>query len=152
MKNILCDAVFSKTEKRISSLSSACTRKWGMMTLEQMLSHCADQIRLARGEKTAHEKPGFINRNIAKYVGLWLPQIPVKNLRGPVDMDWQLFGSKPGDVESGKQQLISLLQQFRSAGAGSNFYPHPMFGKLNRSQWARFMYVHIDHHLRQFSV
>jgi len=152
MKNMLVDEVYSQTAQRIQSLSVSSLRKWGSMTVEQMLAHCADQIRLALGEKAAHEKPTFFNRNIAKYAGLWLPRIPIKNMKGPVDMDWQQFGSQPQDVTSEKQQLILLLKQFRASALGSHFNPHPMFGKLNRSQWARFMYVHIDHHLRQFGV
>ncbi len=152
MENILSETVYRQTEQRIQSVSDRSKRLWGKMTVEQMLSHCADQIRLALGQKSPHEKPTFFNRNIVKYFGLWLPRIPIKNMKGPVDMNWQQFGSKPGTVDQEIQNLVSLLEQFRDLAPGSNLQPHPMFGKLNRNQWARFMYVHIDHHLRQFGA
>ncbi|WP_424351099.1 DUF1569 domain-containing protein [Lutimonas sp.] len=27
---------------------------------------------------------------------------------------------------------------------------HPFFGELNREEWARLVYKHLDHHLKQF--
>ena len=83
MKNILHDKDFLQIEKRIHLLTEQSRRQWGKMNTSQMSAHCADQIRLALGQKEPNEKPSFINRNIAKYIGLWLPRIPVKNLQGP---------------------------------------------------------------------
>jgi hypothetical protein len=28
---------------------------------------------------------------------------------------------------------------------------HPIFGPMSRSAWLRWAYLHMDHHLRQFS-
>jgi hypothetical protein len=30
--------------------------------------------------------------------------------------------------------------------------PHYMFGPLSESEWARWAYLHMDHHLRQFGL
>jgi hypothetical protein len=86
MKNILQEDNCLTITERIASLTTANKRRWGIMTVEQMLAHCSDQIRLALSRKEPHEKPNFINRNIAKYLGLWLPRIPLKNMKAPVDM------------------------------------------------------------------
>jgi hypothetical protein len=152
MKNVLAPADFESIKQRIASLHNNSVRKWGVLSVAQMLAHCADQIKLAMGNKQPHETPTFINRNIAKYLGLWLPQIPFKNMKAPVDMNFQQYGSIAADVETEKEQLQLLLQQFITLPTATTLQPHPMFGKLNRQQWARFMYVHLDHHLRQFSV
>jgi hypothetical protein len=152
MKNMLHEKDFLHIEKRIHLLNEQSKRQWGKMNTSQMLAHCADQIRLALGQKEPHEKPTFINRNIAKYIGLWLPRIPVKNLQGPVDMDQQYFGTISSDIATEKLNLLNLLDEVRLLPAQAVLKPHPMFGKLNRSEWGRFMYVHLHHHLRQFGV
>jgi hypothetical protein len=152
MKNILNEKEFRLIEKRIQSLTEQSVRQWGKMQPAQMLAHCSDQVRLALGQKEPHEKPTFINRNIARYVGLWLPRIPIKNMKAPVDMDQQYYGTVSLDIETEKSSLIELLMHIRSLPEERVLHPHPMFGKLNRRQWGRFMFVHIDHHLRQFGV
>ena len=152
MKNILNEKEFRLIEKRIQSLTEQSVRQWGKMQPAQMLAHCSDQVRLALGQKEPHEKPTFINRNIARYVGLWLPRIPIKNMKAPVDMDQQYYGTVSLDIETEKSNLIELLMHIRSLPEEGVLHPHPMFGKLNRRQWGRFMFVHIDHHLRQFGV
>jgi hypothetical protein len=152
MKNVLHDKDFLQIEKRIQQLNEQSKRQWGKMRETEMLAHCSDQIRLALGQKEPHEKPTFINRNIAKYIGLWLPRIPLKNLQGPVDMDQQYFGTAASDITTEKLNLLYLLEQVRALPKQAILLPHPMFGKLNRKQWGRFMYVHLDHHLRQFGV
>ncbi|GAA4351206.1 hypothetical protein GCM10023185_09680 [Hymenobacter saemangeumensis] len=30
--------------------------------------------------------------------------------------------------------------------------PHPGYGPLSRTQYGRFIYLHLDHHLRQFGL
>ena len=150
MKNIHNKADYDEVISRISTLNKDSVRRWGIMTVEQMLAHCSDQIRLANGEKQPHEKPTFINRNIAKYLGLWLPRIPFRNMKDPVDMNQKYYGTPSTDIETEKENLISLLNAVRNFPDPKKLNPHPMFGDLNRSQWGRFMYVHIHHHLRQF--
>lgn len=150
MKNIHNKADYDEVVERIATLNNDSHRQWGIMKVEQMLAHCSDQIRLANGQKQPHEKPTFINRNIAKYVGLWLPQIPFKNMKDPVDMNQKFYGTPSTDIETEKENLTRLLCDVRNLPEQKKLNSHPMFGKLNFNQWGRFMYVHIDHHLRQF--
>ncbi|MBX9783852.1 MAG: DUF1569 domain-containing protein [Chitinophagaceae bacterium] len=151
MKNILNQSDWLQITERINSLTTQSKRRWGKMNVEQMLAHCEDQIRLALGEKQPHEKPNFFNRNVMKYFGLWLPRIPLRNLKAPVDMNQKFYGTASSNISTEQQNLIGLLNTFRTAKEDFIFQPHPMYGKLNRKQWGRFMYVHIDHHLRQFN-
>jgi hypothetical protein len=67
-------------------------------------------------------------------------------------MNQQYFGTASADIETEKTNLVELLKQVRALPDDSILQPHPMYGKLNRKQWGRFMYVHLDHHLRQFGV
>jgi Protein of unknown function (DUF1569) len=152
MKNILNEADYLMIAKRIASLTSQSKRRWGKMNVEQMLAHCSDQIRLALGNKQPNEQPGFFNRNVMKYFGLWLPRIPLRNLKAPVDMNQKFYGTASADIETEKTNLIQLLSEVKALPNGTVLQQHPMYGKLNLGQWGRFMYVHIDHHLRQFNT
>ncbi len=152
MKNILQNITKQEIEKRIASLSNATVRRWGKMNAEQMLTHCSDQIRLALAQKQPHEKPSFFNRNVMKYFGLWLPRIPLRNLKAPVDMNQKFYGSASADLDTEKTNLVKLLNEVRALSGDSILQQHPMYGKLSFNQWGRFMYVHIDHHLRQFNA
>jgi hypothetical protein len=151
MKNILQSITYLELEKRIQELTHQSKRRWGKMSAEQMLAHCSDQIRLALAQKQPHETPNFFNCNVIKYFGLWLPRIPLRNLKAPVDMNQKFYGTVSADINIEQKNLLELINTFRSSSEDFILQPHPMYGKLNRNQWGRFMYVHIDHHLRQFS-
>jgi Protein of unknown function (DUF1569) len=150
--NISIASDYHNIISRINNLTVQSKRRWGKMSVEQMLAHCSDQIRLSLSQKQPHETPNFFNRNVMKYFGLWLPRIPLRNLKAPIDMNQQYFGTASADIETEKTNLVELLKQVRALPDDSILQPHPMYGKLNRKQWGRFMYVHLDHHLRQFGV
>jgi prephenate dehydrogenase len=76
----------------------------------------------------------------------------LRNLKAPVDMNQQYFGTASADLASEKTNLVELLKQVIASPDDSVLQSHPMYGKLNGNQWGRFMYVHLDHHLRQFGV
>ena len=50
-------------------------------------------------------------------------------------------------IENEKQDLLNYLE---NAKGQVELMPHPFFGKLNRQEWARLIYKHLDHHLNQF--
>jgi Protein of unknown function (DUF1569) len=152
MKNILQGDNYCEIEKRILSLNMQSKRGWGKMSVEQKLAHCSDQIRLALSQKQPHETPNFFNRKVVKYFGLWLPRIPLRNVKSPIDMNQKFYGTASSDISTEQKNLIELISAFRISSEDFVLQPHPMFGKLNRKQWGRFMYVHMDHHLRQFNV
>jgi hypothetical protein len=53
------------------------------------------------------------------------------------------------EFESDRRELESLIEQFAQRTAAS-LQPHPIFGRLTDSEWQRWGYRHMDHHLRQF--
>jgi transposase InsO family protein len=57
------------------------------------------------------------------------------------------------DFNREQEQLKLRVQQFQQGGeAQCTRHPHPFFGALPPQTWARGMYKHLDHHLRQFGV
>ena len=57
------------------------------------------------------------------------------------------------DLGAERERLCLLIDRFSGAGPeGCTKHPHSFFGRLTPEEWARLMYKHLDHHLRQFGV
>jgi hypothetical protein len=67
--NISIASDYHNIISRINNLTVQSKRRWGKMSVEQMLAHCSDQIRLSLSQKQPHETPNFFNRNVMKYFG-----------------------------------------------------------------------------------
>lgn len=50
-------------------------------------------------------------------------------------------------IEIEKKDLLNYLEKVKSQ---DQLYPHPFFGNLNKDEWSRLIYKHLDHHLKQF--
>ncbi|MFI5134919.1 MAG: DUF1569 domain-containing protein [Chitinophagales bacterium] len=153
MKNLLDSSGYKKIIQRISSLQTDNKRRWGKMNIEQMLAHCTDQIRLALGEKEATEKAGWFKHYVTLPIGLILPRLPRLKFRAPRDMNSAIGeGTKPTTLENDRRLLVEAIKRYHNTPTDFHPQPHPTFGVMNRKQWGKFMYLHIDHHLRQFSA
>jgi hypothetical protein len=51
---------------------------------------------------------------------------------------------------TGLADYAQTLRRFKTSGDIQGL--HPVFGPLNTLEWRRFVYLHTDHHLRQFGV
>jgi len=56
------------------------------------------------------------------------------------------------NFEAERSRLQRDLDRFTSGPAACTRHPHFFFGAMTPDEWATFMYVHLDHHLRQFNV
>jgi hypothetical protein len=150
MENIYTDEDFAKLMERLNSLHEYSNGRWGRMTLPQMLGHCAIQLKLATGEVKSVKKEGsFLYKNM---IGRWLSLYVIPWPRGietPSVMDMEINGAKVGDFGTEKQQLVSLLDDVRTL---VTLHAHPFYGNIHRKHWGRLVWVHLDHHLRQFGV
>ncbi|MFD1872145.1 hypothetical protein [Hymenobacter bucti] len=125
-------------------------RRWGTMTAGQMLVHCADQLRVSRGEKrvTSLWIPGFLKsllkkRFITQFKGF---KPGMKTLR---ELDARRGMTAPVGFAADHATLIRLLSP---AGYGPGGLDHPLFGHLSAQEFGEITWQHLDHHLRQFGV
>jgi hypothetical protein len=54
--------------------------------------------------------------------------------------------------EADMRTLLALNERFVRRPMDYSFAPHPIFGVMNESEWLRWAYLHMDHHLRQFGL
>jgi len=126
---------------------------WGKMTLQQMIEHFADSVRIASG-KVVHteiltppeqldkmraflesEKPFRENTKNAL-----MPEIPAP-VRNP---------SKNDAVKELKTEIDFFFSVFEKNNL--QVTRNPFFGDLNYEQNVQLLYKHAQHHLKQFGV
>ncbi|MFN8355000.1 MAG: DUF1569 domain-containing protein [Spirosomataceae bacterium] len=138
--------------KRINQLSEQSPRQWGKMTVGQMLTHCADQIRICYEEKPAGVFGNNITQAIAKFLVTKMGMKMPKNIRTLPELDPNKdLMTQPSNFEQDRLQLVALVERFFDLPSNRT-YTHPLLGSAQKSDIGILIYVHLDHHLRQFGV
>jgi hypothetical protein len=150
MKNLFEAATSEDVKKRIAQVKPDTPRVWGTMYPAQMLAHCCLAMEMAIGDR--NPPPMFIGR----IIGPMLRRMALGNdepMRRNSPTSAHLLVQGDRDLETERTRLTGLTGRFTSAGpAGCTTHPHTFFGRLTPEQWARLMYKHTDHHLRQVGV
>ncbi|NOS91689.1 MAG: DUF1569 domain-containing protein [Cyclobacteriaceae bacterium] len=148
MKTILNPADLLNLKERIAVLSTSGKRKWGTMTVEEMVVHCKRQLQLALGEiPSVTQGSALMRTSLVKWISFSALPWP-KGSMTPNEMNKDKNSFQLKEIESEKSDLINYLDKVIQA---STLFPHPFFGTLSRKEWGQFIYKHIDHHLKQFS-
>lgn len=150
MKNILNINNINSIVNRINSLSENSRRLWGKMSIQQMICHCTDQIKMAEGKTNIKFIGNIFLTKIVKHfilLGMPAPKGKVKTYR---ELDQFKGGTKPITFENDRKLLIDAIKNFDKEFPFDKKVVHPSFGEMNKAEWARLIYIHLDHHLRQF--
>lgn len=136
---------------RIEALRADSQRKFGEMSVEQMLKHLRNAMEVALGEKTLPDESKPIIRDIlfiliARLITTW----PGGKIKAPD------YWSPPADYdfERERTELLGVLGRFLDTFEKSpdKIGVHPILGPLTLKKWSQLMGVHIHHHMRQFGV
>ena len=147
--SIFEQATVNQLIERINQLSPITERKWGTMTVNQMLEHQVRVFLVALGEEKI--KVPFLLKLAGPFLKGNLLNDKDFGHNGPTAKQYVI--TEEPDFETGRTKLIQLLQQFSSEGiAVAATRKHDIFGKLTGEEWSIAMYKHTDHHLRQFGV
>lgn len=136
---------------RISNLGPSARAMWGKMNVNEMVCHIADQLRLALGIKEVEFKGNLIEENILKWLVLWGLPFPKGKIETVKELKQGVGGTKPTDFNCDIKLLKDLIEDF-DISFNSDSRKHPAFGSMNKKQWGRLVYLHIDYHLRQFGI
>ena len=150
MKNLFDAATATEIKERIGRLGPGCKRQWGKMSAAQAMAHCATTMEWAVGDSFAPRM--FVGRILG-------PLVKSKVLRDDATMRRNTPTSKSlvvadeRDLGKERERLCALIDRFSVGGPqGCTKHAHTFFGPLTPEEWARLMYKHLDHHLRQFGV
>ena len=151
MKNILISSDKSLIFNRINFLADNSQRLWGKMTVNQMICHCTDQINMAMGKIKVDFVGNFFLKTLAKRLVLLGMPAPKEKVKTYKELDQQIRGTNPTTIENDKIILIDTIKDFDKEFPKNTMVVHPSFGKMNKTQWGRLIYLHLDHHLKQFN-
>ena len=149
MKGLFQKETVDEIVARIDKLQPASPRQWGKMDVAQMMAHCSATMDMASGQLNLPRI--FIGRLIAPFFKpIYTNEKPFSK-NGPTDK--KLVVADQRDFAREQEQLKLKVRQFHEGGeAKCTKHPHPFFGALTPTEWARGSYKHLDHHLRQFGA
>jgi hypothetical protein len=147
-KSVLDGSTRNELITRIESLHAASARGWGKMSLPQMMEHCIRCEQTYFGDLKIPRS--FLGRLIGNPVlKKMLSEGGGMGRNAPTSSRLIIPGTG-GDIEAQKQHWIRYIRRYSNFPAGN--YTHWFFGKMTPDQVGRFVYMHDDHHLRQFGA
>jgi hypothetical protein len=133
-------------ERRLASLTPASHRRWGTMSVDQMLHHVNHALRSALGRE-----PGTLEvtlplpKPVLKFLVLHMPWP-----RGtPTAPEWIAAGRYDFDDE--RRQAMALIAELAARPLNGEWPRHTTFGDVGGQYWSRINAKHLDHHLKQFN-
>ena len=122
------------------------------MSVEQMVCHVSDAFLMMTGELRASDATSVLHRTLIRWIALYSPmQWPQGILTRP-EVDQMIGGTRPRDFGDDLARVRTLLTRCANEPVDCDGRVHPIFGRLSRSAWMRWAYLHTDHHLRQFGA
>ncbi len=133
--------------QRIDHLSPQHKALFGQMSVQQMVCHCTDQLRVAMRIKVLPQDGPVDSHEIVAMAKAG-KTVPTPKGLGQIEGD----GTKPTDWNSDIKVLKQHLLDFHHLPEGFSYAPHPYFGPMNKKSWTRLVVWHLNHHLGQFAA
>ena len=148
MRSILNDADRAEINRRLQSLSASSTRKWGSMTVENMLQHLRLSASMALGDLPVPS----VNKRVfqmfpLKHLILYVFPFPKGAPTAPA-----LKPSVATAFEEERAAVLELIERIAAGQSECESRAHPLFGPLTHKEWCAVTYKHTDHHLKQFGA
>lgn len=150
MKNIFDKTTTEEVINRINKITPETERKWGKMTVAQMLSHC--NVTYEMVFEDIHPKPNPVMKLVLK---LFVKSSVVgeKPYKQGLPTASQFLIKEDRDFEKEKIRMTSYLTKTQELGESYfDGKESHSFGKLTKQEWNNMFYKHLDHHLTQFGV
>jgi hypothetical protein len=147
-------SIYSKTDNesiisRINTLTPESKAQWGKMDVAQMLSHCQAPMDVAFGDLSL--KANFLISLLGKMMKNKIINAPEFKKNSPTAPAF--IRNESCDFQASKFELIAKVSRFANEGkAVIKSHKHPFFGEMNNDEWDKLMWMHLDHHLKQFGV
>lgn len=148
MKTLGDAAVAGELRSRLLAVRSDDVRRWGTMSAGEMVPHLRGAFRLAVDGTSAATPRQGVPPKMMKLLALWTPARWPHSLPTVPELERGREQVKPGRFAVDQAGLMAAFEDFM--GVRENRTAHPMLGAMSLRDWARWGYLHTDHHLRQF--
>ncbi|MEO7042709.1 MAG: DUF1569 domain-containing protein [Gemmatimonadaceae bacterium] len=149
MKNLYQPLVVNEVRERIARLRPDSRPLWGRMNAAQACAHLTLALENALGDTVLprHVLGRLIGGRIKRSM---LAKGKPMGRNAKTHPSVIVVGDRDFDVEL--PRLLRAIDRFAIGPAACTKHPHFFFGDMTPDEWATFMYVHLDHHLRQFQT
>lgn len=134
-------------KRRVAALRPDSQRRWGTMTVDQMLWHVNTSLDVALGHTTIQPQKFPIPKPILKYLVINVPWRKGKTPTAP-----EFVARERYDFESERQRTLALIDEFLSRPLNGEWVRNATLGQLTGSEWSRLHHKHLDYHLQQFGA
>lgn len=144
---MLHDPAFRNSiETRLSALRADSSRKWGTMTVDQMLWHVNQFLAAALGEGSLPVQKSPMPLPLLRFMLLHLPWPK----SAPTNLGAVAKGQH--DFEGERRRCRALIDRFASRPVDGAWPVDPSFGAVSGKFASKLHAKHLDHHFRQFGV
>lgn len=139
--------------RRLRTLRPDSARRFGTMSAHQAVCHLSDAFRAMMGRMPVSAASNVLNRTVVKWIALHAPVRWRAGHRTRPELDQVAGrGTAPGEFEKDVADLEALVEEVTAIARNFTWEAHPVFGRMPESEWMRWAYLHMDHHLRQFGA
>ena len=145
----------AEISRRLRGLEPSSERRWGRMSVHQMVCHVGDTFRMATGEQPLAMMQGPLAATIIKVIALYTPlPWPKGKIQTSVEINQgRGRGTAPTEFAADLVRVVALYDRVTAPERTFALSPtHPAFGRMSEGDWMRWGYLHTDHHLRQFGA
>ena len=133
-------------EARLDTIRADSPRRWGSMTVDQMLWHVNQFLSASLGEGTLETQKSPIPAPIMKFFLLYMPWPK----SAPTNKSAVAKGTY--DLEAERARCKQLIAKFVSRPVDGQWPADPSFGPVSGRFASRLQAKHLDHHFRQFNA
>jgi len=135
--------------RRLRTIRADSGRRWGRMSAHQMVCHLSDSFLAVTGQRVVSPASGLLQSTVIKWIALYAPLQWPRGVPTRPEVDQEVGGTKPSHFAADVTQL-EMLVELITTRKGCFGPTHPIFGNMSNTDWMRWAYLHMDHHLRQF--
>jgi uncharacterized protein DUF1569 len=139
--------------RRLKTVRADSARQFGTMSAHQAVCHLSDSFRAVMGRRPVSHASTPLSKTVIKWIALYAPVRWPSGYRTRPELDQVAgAGTAPGEFDRDVADLAALVEEVTATGRKFTWMAHPIFGRMSESDWMRWAYLHMDHHLRQFGA
>jgi len=139
--------------RRLQALRPDSVRRFGSMSSHQAVCHLSDSFRAVMGRMPVSAASTPLTKTVIKWIALYAPLRWPPGYRTRPELDQVAGGgTAPSAFDRDVLDLAALVEEVTAADRSFTWEAHPVFGSMSQSDWMRWAYLHMDHHLRQFGA
>jgi hypothetical protein len=132
---------------RVDGIRSDAERRWGTMSLDQMLWHLNTGLRSALCQIDCAPTDTVLSRTVTKWIALFGPWPKAR-----VPTNRELVARERYDIGEESEALKRLVEDVGRRDLEAAWPRHSVFGPMTGWQWSRLEFRHVDYHLKQFGA